>query len=62
MIYGHIANKDDAFLPPHCKKALHFFKNTDLLKLNAGEVEIVGREIYAQIIDMQTKDKDLLPP
>ncbi|SPT69899.1 Toxin-antitoxin biofilm protein TabA [Anaerobiospirillum thomasii] len=61
MIYGHIANKDDAFLPPPVKKALHFLRNTDLLKLNAGEVEIVGREIYAQIIDMQTKDKDLCP-
>ena len=59
MITGHIANEDLCFLPPAIKKALDFLRNTDLRHIKPGEVEIQGRYIYAQIIDMELKVKSL---
>lgn len=57
MIFGHISNPNPCALPAAIEKALHFLRTTDFHKLDTGVVEIEGREIYAQILDLTTKEK-----
>lgn len=54
MITGHISNYNDLPLPKAIKKALDFLRYTDFSELKAGEYNIDGRKIYAQVIDMKT--------
>lgn len=64
MIYGNLNNDSDLmlFLPDALKKGILFLKETDLLNYEAGIYEIQGMDIYANIIDTQTKPKDCIKP
>ncbi|ECJ9010952.1 DUF386 domain-containing protein [Salmonella enterica] len=56
MIFGHIAQPDPCRLPSAIEQALDFLRNTDFRTLEPGVVEIDGKNIFAQIIDMTTRD------
>lgn len=64
MIFGHISDTKDLMdiLPQPLQVAIRFLQETDIASKDAGEYEIQGREIYAQIIDTQTRDKGLCKP
>lgn len=64
MIFGNLNNDNDlmVFLPDALKKGILFLKEMDLLNCKAGEYEIQGKEIYANIIDTQTKPKECIRP
>ncbi|EHL45550.1 YhcH/YjgK/YiaL family protein [Salmonella enterica] len=55
MIFGHIAQPNPCRLPA-IEQALDFLRNTDFRTLEPGVVEIDGKNIFAQIIDMTTRD------
>ena len=55
MIFGHIAQPDPCRLPAAIEKALDFLRATDFNALEPGVVEIDGKNIYAQIIDLTTR-------
>lgn len=55
MIFGHIAQPNPCPLPAAIEKALDFLRTTDFTALSPGEVDIDGRKIYAQIIDLHTR-------
>lgn len=55
MIFGHIDNENPCTLPPAIERALDFLRTTDFSTVSPGEIEIQGREIYAQVIDMSTR-------
>ena len=57
MIFGHIAQPNPCRLPAAIEKALDFLRATDFNALEPGVVEINGKNIYAQIIDLTTRDK-----
>jgi len=57
MIFGHISNPNPCTFPPAIGKALNFLRTTDFSKLETGVVEIEGRDIYAQILDLTTQHK-----
>ncbi|KID02430.1 hypothetical protein PU00_11745 [Hafnia alvei] len=57
MIFGHISNENPCELPTALQRALNFLRTTDFSQQTVGEVEIDGRNIYAQIIDMTTRPK-----
>ncbi|EBV1907219.1 YhcH/YjgK/YiaL family protein [Salmonella enterica subsp. enterica serovar Kande] len=56
MIFGHIAQPDPCRLPSAIEQALDFLRTTDFRTLEPGVVEIDGQNIFAQIIDMTTRD------
>ncbi|UOY21927.1 YhcH/YjgK/YiaL family protein [Salmonella enterica] len=56
MIFGHIAQPNPCRLPSAIEQALDFLRNTDFRTLEPGVVEIDGKNIFAQIIDMTTRD------
>ncbi|MGO3909351.1 YhcH/YjgK/YiaL family protein [Huaxiibacter chinensis] len=55
MIFGHISQPNPCRLPVAIEKALSFLRNTDFTTLEPGVVEIDGRKIFAQILDLKTK-------
>ncbi|EMY8413179.1 YhcH/YjgK/YiaL family protein, partial [Escherichia coli] len=55
MIFGHIAQPNPCRLPAAIEKALDFLRATDFNALEPGVVEIDGKNIYAQIIDLTTR-------
>ncbi|MRE77395.1 YhcH/YjgK/YiaL family protein, partial [Escherichia coli] len=56
MIFGHIAQPNPCRLPAAIEKALDFLRATDFNALEPGVVEIDGKNIYAQIIDLTTRE------
>ena len=56
MIFGHISQPNPCRLPRAIEKALHFLRTTDFTTLEPGVVEIEGRNIFAQVLDLTTKD------
>lgn len=56
MIFGHIAQPNPCRLPAVIERALDFLRNTDFRTLLPGVVEIDGKKIFAQIIDLTTRD------
>lgn len=56
MIFGHIAQPNPCRLPAAIEKALDFLRTTDFNALEPGVVEIDGKNIYAQIIDLTTRE------
>lgn len=56
MIFGHIAQPNLCRLPSAIEQALDFLRNTDFRTLEPGVVEIDGKNIFAQIIDLTTRD------
>ncbi|WP_348914727.1 YhcH/YjgK/YiaL family protein, partial [Escherichia coli] len=61
MIFGHIAQPDPCRLPAAIEKALDFLRTTDFNALEPGVVEIDGKNIYAQIIDLTTREALMNP-
>ncbi|RJT42189.1 YhcH/YjgK/YiaL family protein [Rahnella woolbedingensis] len=57
MIFGHISNPNPCTFPAAIVKALDFLRATDFRALETGVVEIEGRDIYAQILDLTTRHK-----
>ena len=55
MIFGHINNTNPCKLPTAIERALDFLRTTDFSVLEPGEIEIQGRDIYAQVIDLTTR-------
>lgn len=58
MIYGHISQPNACRYPAAIEKALDFLRTTDFSKLETGVVEIEGRTIFAQILDLTTHPHD----
>lgn len=56
MIFGHIAQPNPCRLPATIERALDFLRSTDFSKLEPGVVEIEGKNIFAQVIDLTTRD------
>ena len=56
MIFGHIAQPNPCRLPATIERALDFLRSTDFSKLEPGVVEIDGKSIFAQVIDLTTRD------
>ena len=56
MIFGHIAQPNPCRLPAAIEKALDFLRATDFNALEPSVVEIDGKNIYAQIIDLTTRE------
>lgn len=56
MIFGHIAQPNPCRLPAAIEKALDFLRATDFNALEPGVVEIDGKNIYTQIIDLTTRE------
>lgn len=56
MIFGHIAQPNPCRLPVAIEKALDFLRATDFSSLEPGVVEIDGKNIFAQIIDLTTRE------
>lgn len=57
MIFGHISNPNPCAFPKAIEKALNFLRSTDFSKLGTGVIEIEGRDIYAQSLDLTTQHK-----
>ena len=56
MIFGHIAQPNPCRLPAAIERALDFLRSTDFRNLEPGVVEIDGKNIFAQVIDLTTRD------
>ncbi|EMI5803362.1 MULTISPECIES: YhcH/YjgK/YiaL family protein [Klebsiella] len=55
MIFGHISQPNPCRLPAAIEKALDFLRTTDFRHQPPGVVEIEGKNIFAQIIDLTTR-------
>ena len=62
MFSGHISNIISNRYPRAIQEALDYIKNTDFDKLEAGRYPIKGDLIYAQVLDLETKDKASFQP
>ena len=56
MIFGNITQPNPCRLPAAIERALDFLRSTDFSKLAPGVVEIDGKNIFAQIIDLTTRE------
>lgn len=56
MIFGHISQPNPCRLPQAIEKALNFLRTTDFATLEPGVVEIDGRTIFAQVLDLTTRE------
>lgn len=64
MIFGDITNINDMekiYVGP-IMKAINYLKNNNFLSMKAGIYEIDGKDIYAQVIDITTKEKSQQRP
>lgn len=55
MIFGHISHKNPCVFPVAITLALDFLRTTDFAAIPAGVIEIKGRDIYAQVLDLTTR-------
>lgn len=55
MIFGHISNPNPCSLPPPLEQALALLRETDFSRLDPGMVEVDGKKLYMQILDLTTK-------
>ncbi|ADO46440.1 YhcH/YjgK/YiaL family protein [[Enterobacter] lignolyticus] len=62
MIFGHISQPNPCRFPAAIEKALAFLRSTDFRALEPGVVDIEGRDIYAQILDLTTQPRHMLKP
>lgn len=58
MILGHISQPNPCRLPRAIEKALDFLRTTDFTALAPGVVDIDGRNIFAQVLDLTTQTWD----
>ncbi|AGK96539.1 YhcH/YjgK/YiaL family protein [Clostridium pasteurianum] len=59
MIFGNIDNVDDLekVCPKPIMKAINYLKDNDFVNMETGVYEIMGDDIYAQVVDRTTKEK-----
>ena len=57
MIFGHISQPNPCRLPRAIEKALDFLRTTDFSMLKPGVVEIEGRNLFAQVLDLTTREQ-----
>ena len=57
MIFGHISQPNPCRLPRAIEKALDFLRTTDFSMLKPGVVEIEGHTIFAQVLDLTTREQ-----
>lgn len=62
MFFGHIANYNPTQYPQAIQFALNYLKNTDFDAMDAGVYELKGREIYVQVLDLETKAIEAFQP
>jgi YhcH/YjgK/YiaL family protein len=62
MIYGHISQPNACRYPAAIEKALDFCAPRTSASWRPGVVEIEGRTIFAQILDLTTRPHDELRP
>ena len=62
MIFGHISQPNPCRLPAAIEKGLAFLRASDFSQMAPGVVEIDGRNIYAQILDLTTRSPEELFP
>lgn len=64
MIFGDINNLNDMekVLPGAIMKTINYLRNNDFLNMKSGVYEIDGKDIYAQVIDATTKEKNDAKP
>ncbi len=64
MIFGNIKNFDSSktIFSPMLLKALNYVKENDFMKMETGVYEIEGKDLYAQVFDIDTKDKSETRP
>ncbi len=57
MIFGHVNDLQSGFawLPKPLKFAIDHLKKTDFAKLPAGNYDLQDKDIYVQVIDLNTK-------
>lgn len=58
MILGHISQPNPCRLPRAIEKALDFLRTADFTALAPGVVDIDGRNIFAQVLDLTTQTWD----
>ncbi|UDJ81083.1 YhcH/YjgK/YiaL family protein [Kosakonia oryzae] len=62
MIFGHISQPNPCRLPAAIETALEFLRATDFRTLQPGVVEIDGRTVFAQILDLTTRPREQQKP
>ncbi|QLB39686.1 MULTISPECIES: YhcH/YjgK/YiaL family protein [Mannheimia] len=62
MYFGHISNYNPVQYPKVIQLALDYLKNTDFDAMEAGVYELKGRQIYVQVLDLDTKEKSAYQP
>ncbi|AHG80639.1 EbgC protein [Mannheimia varigena USDA-ARS-USMARC-1388] len=62
MFFGHISNYNPKQYPKAIQFALDYLKNTDFDAMEAGVYELKGRDIYVQVLDLDTKEKSVYQP
>jgi biofilm protein TabA len=57
MIFGHVNDLQSGFawLPQPLKRAIEHLKKTNFAELPAGNYDLQGKDIYVQVIDLDTK-------
>ncbi len=62
MFFGHISKVNKKQYPAAIQLALDYLASTDFDKIEAGRYPIKGDLIYAQVLDLETKDKSAILP
>ncbi|VEI48408.1 uncharacterized protein, YhcH/YjgK/YiaL family [Actinobacillus equuli] len=62
MFFGHISNYNPKQYPEAIQYALRYLKNTDFNAMETGVYELKGRDIYVQVLDLETKDISAFQP
>ena len=62
MFFGHISKVNKKQYPVAIQLALDYLASTDFDKIEAGRYPIKGDLIYAQVLDLETKDKSAILP
>lgn len=55
MIFSSLNAKRTLVLPTALERALHYLKAYDFTQMHPGVYEIEGKDIYAQVFDVETK-------
>ena len=62
MFFGRISKVNKKQYPAAIQLALDYLASTDFDKIDAGRYPIKGDLIYAQVLDLETKDKSAILP
>lgn len=62
MFFGHISNYNPSQYPKAIQFALEYLKTTDFDTMKTGVYELKGRQIFVQVLDLETKEKDAFQP